>query len=144
MNYKNAIVELKKMTLVAKDFHKCMEYFLDHIGENDLALAHGKKYRNNEFYQTLLTPIMQTHFDDEVKISGIYLFKISKSNFVHGTAMLTNGVMPMLYYFEDTHVGMVAISNIRGYTNFYRLTGFVSDRSPEETIIPSSLSRAMH
>lgn len=68
----------------------------------------------------LLNPVVQ-HFGKNIDIIGMHLIRIKKLGFVHGSAILSNGILVPLYFFEDQKVGL-AMAYFNGLTEFFRIS----------------------
>ncbi len=144
MAYKNKLEELKKITVSSKELSVCMEYFLEQLSGDPDFNKEGVKYTTrNDFYKTLLKPILENRYSGKkVSIAKCYLMQIKESSFVHGIFSLSNGSLINFFFFEDIYVGIVYIPNLVGNSDYYRLTAWTSTK--DNTVSPTIISRTAH
>ena len=121
MSEKSKVMELKRLTLEKDaDFSVLANYFFD-MAENPEFLKKGKPYRKDQpFFKWLLKPVTQ-HFGETIEVRDLRLIRLEKLGFVHGSAILSNGILASLYFFEDQRVGL-AIAYFNGQMELFRIS----------------------
>lgn len=148
MNYQDKIEQLKKLT-VAKDadFYVAANYFFD-ISDGTSLMDDGTKLEeNHDFFKALLEPVAK-HYGKEVIVKEVYLVQLKAAGFIHGIAVLSNGLSPGLYFFESIKTGLAFVV-VPGVTNeFFRITAFEVE-NPKlaplgNVIVPDGISKSYH
>lgn len=113
-----SIEELKKLTL-EKDanFSTLANYFFDIMEESGF-LKKGEPHKDKKFFKILLKPVTQ-YFG--VNVKAMRLIRIKEFGFIHGSAILSNGITAPLYFFEDENIGL-AIACFNAHNEFFRIT----------------------
>ena len=121
MHNESKFIELKRLTL-EKDanFSELANYFFD-LAEDPEFMKNGEDFhKDKKFFKMLLTPVAR-YFGKDIDISTLHLICIKKLGFIHGSAILSNGILVPLYFFEDYKVGL-AMPYFNGMTEFFRLS----------------------
>ncbi len=143
MSQKKTIEQLKKLTIDESDFFVSFNYFLD-IAENPCLQQLNEVFNEgNDFYRGLLTPVLDSRYNGLVKITSLRLMKIKESNFIHGSAELSNGSILVFYFFEDIHMGMAAVPGFTGNSECFRLTA-THNKTSKKKIAPPMTNKTRH
>jgi hypothetical protein len=121
MHNESKFIELKRLTL-EKDanFSELANYFFD-ISEDPEFIKSGENFqKDEEFFKVLLNPVAQ-YFGKNISVSIMYLIRIETLGFVHGSAILSNGILVPLYFFEDHKVGL-AMAHFNGTMQYFRIS----------------------
>lgn len=140
------IEQLKRLTSEKEaDFSVVMGHFFD-IVETPIVLERSTPLtQQNDFFRAVLTPVAQ-YCGHGLTVSSLRLMQLKKSHFIHGTAQLSNGMLIVLYFFDDIQTGMAISGGANGTSNFFRLTAFQpqdkNTPAPDSIAILSPISRA--
>src|SRR3990167_2778682 len=146
MRLDNALNQLKRLTVAEKtDFSTPGNYFLD-LSEKPTLLNLSKPLiQTLNHYRPLLNPIV-TYYGQHVGLSFLKLARIKKHHFVHGSGVMTNGIIVVLYFFEDIQTGLAMVPSGYQRVDFFRLTAFtdIKDVSLKKAIIPPPSNTHYH
>lgn len=86
---------------------------------------------------------MTDYYGDKVTVVSQLLVGTKNNSFIHGSAILSNQKLVVLYYFDDIQTGLAMVTSMNGMgnTDFFRLTAyFVKDKPPSNLNIMTTTS----
>jgi hypothetical protein len=115
------LATLKEKLLHADQFSTVWEYFLDHFGEDPAFIALGEP-AELPLLDGVFAGVAQHLFQRPVTVRQLRLIRLPHEGFIHGGAVL-DGKMANVLYFEDVHVGMLAVVWSSGEMKYARFSG---------------------
>lgn len=101
--------ELKRQLVHTRDFREVWDFFLDEFATNPEFIELGEPYRHEEM-ELALAQIGLQMFPSDQTATAIRLIRLEDQGFIHGNVNVDGRVGGVLY-FEDIHVGLVAVSD---------------------------------
>ncbi len=119
----NRLATLKDKLVSAKDFAPVWTYFFDNFGEDPAFIALGER-THSPFLEAVLQQVGRALLQKDVTLTDVLLTHLPEHQFIHGACVI-NGALANLIYFEDVHVGALAVvtSVSPGETKMVRFTG---------------------
>jgi len=126
------LATLKQKLVNATQFSDVFSYFLDHFGEQPDFMGLGER-TTDPFVEAVLLQVGQTLFGKAVDLTGLLLVQLPEHQFLHGAATL-GGKLATVIYFEDVHMGLIALDWSAKETKFSRFRG---QPLPRRNVVPS-------
>ena len=124
------IALLKKFILEAKDLSEPVNYFFDLMDQDNILYDAGQHPVSNLNSKPELcaaieitTKVISDFLNKPINIINHMFMEIVQEKFYHGSCMVSGFTVPMLIlYCADYHLGIGALTDSTGYTNYFRFS----------------------